>query len=122
MQWSSIEPYSQANFTKASIASMMTGVYPQVAGLWAEGVRTESVVLEESFVTLAESFKAHGYSTVAFSSQAWILPQTGFAQGFDDFFIASSIFDPYETTTVVDGALFWLTLAVASRSSCTSTS
>jgi arylsulfatase len=102
--------YSQANSTKPSIASMMTGVYPQVTGIWSTGgSAAQTAVLDDSFMTLAEALKARGYTTAAFSSQAWILPQTGFAQGFDDFFVASSIFDPFETTTVVDAALFWLT-------------
>jgi arylsulfatase A-like enzyme len=100
--------YSQANSTKPSIASMMSGVYPQVTGIINTSGEGRTAVLDESFVTLAESFKAHGYATAAFSSQAWITPQAGFAQGFDEFYIVSSIFDPYETTTLVDGALFWL--------------
>lgn len=101
--------YAQAPWTAPSVASLFTGTYQSVHQVTHRmDDSREFSVLDDRFVTLAEVFHAAGYRTGAFSSQAWILPETGFAQGFDDFVVASSIFDRYETDRVVRSAMGWI--------------
>ncbi len=80
--------YAQAPWTKPSIPSLFTALYPIQHGVY-EGETPgsagflESDVLSDELTTLAEVFRAAGYRTGAFVNNAHLLPQQGFAQGFD---------------------------------------
>ena len=71
---------SQAAYTKASVASLMTGLFVHNHGVIASGD-----ALGTDHVTLAEAMRRRGYHTVAFSSNPWITPEFHFDRGFDDF-------------------------------------
>jgi arylsulfatase A-like enzyme len=78
-----------APWTPPSIASMFTGVYPATHG-WMppnmrDKVRKMAVKLDDKLVTLAEIFKANGFSTAAVSPNPWITDEFGYQQGFDSF-------------------------------------
>ena len=68
---------SQAPFTTASTATLLTGFYPIV-----HGVGMEIDFLDESYHTLAESFLHAGYETALFSGNPNASPLVGFGQGF----------------------------------------
>ncbi len=76
-------------WTPPSMASIFTSVYPRTHGV-RRGVAKEreihgQEVLDESFLTLAESLKKAGYRTFGLSSNAHMSRETGMAQGFDHF-------------------------------------
>lgn len=84
--------FSQAPWTKPSIASLFTSLQPPVHRVYSHGgkfgargdaERTET--LSDEAVTLAEALKAGGYATAAFVANPWIRQKHGFGQGFDVF-------------------------------------
>jgi arylsulfatase A-like enzyme len=75
--------YAQSSWTKTSMASLFTGVYPYRHRVFNEEV--EGGRLPEAVETLAEILKTRGYRTIALSSNPHIQRRTGFAQGFDTF-------------------------------------
>jgi arylsulfatase A-like enzyme len=108
---------AQAPYTKASIASLMTGLYPTAhktyttAATLADtmdghvtGARATTDVLPDRLTTLAEALKARGYQTAAFTANPFLIRDFGFAQGFDTFeFVAEEGFAPADA--VFAGAL-----------------
>ncbi len=93
------EAYSQETFTKPSVASILTSLYPAVHGvrfgvLGSEGrmpsgaraaleIRVD--VLSPELTTLAEVLKRRGYSTVAVQTNMQLTAECGFAAGFDHY-------------------------------------
>jgi arylsulfatase A-like enzyme len=88
--------FTQAPWTKPSIATLFTSLYPSQHGLASHPeLRTIQEiedasqplpavdVLDESYVTLAEVLRDAGYRTAAFVSNPWMNAEFGFAQGFD---------------------------------------
>ncbi|MGD8282181.1 MAG: sulfatase [Gemmatimonadota bacterium] len=85
--------YAQANWTKPSVASLMTGLYVRHHGVvigtdWFDdrGVHTvgrDSFPLPPDLPTLAESFRKVGYRTAGFIENSHIVPEMGFGRGFD---------------------------------------
>jgi arylsulfatase A-like enzyme len=101
--------FAQAPWTAASMASLFTGTYQSVHQVRrAAQKHGELGVLDERFVTLAELFRDGGYRTAAFSAQAWVVPEIGFGQGFEEFQLVSGIGDVYETDRVVRSGMAWL--------------
>jgi arylsulfatase len=87
-----------APYTKAAIASLMSGLYPSshkavtatasfvesmTGHLAAPATRTD--VLSSKIVTLAERLRAAGYHTLGFTGNPFLIESFGFAQGFDRF-------------------------------------
>ena len=72
--------YAPSSWTRASIGSIMTGLYPDVHG--AQG---RNDALPAHLTTLAESFQQHGYETGAVVANPNIGAFYGFDQGYDDF-------------------------------------
>lgn len=85
--------YSQAPWTKPSIASLFTSLHPvrhrvrRHDGNFAGGEREDlwSDALPPEACTLAEALRTAGYDTGAFVANPWIGRRHGFAQGFDHF-------------------------------------
>jgi arylsulfatase A-like enzyme len=70
-----------SSWTGASVASIMTGLYPAVHGL----EQSESALADER-PTIAEAFRDAGYDTIAFSANpAYVTPVSGLGQGFARF-------------------------------------
>lgn len=82
-----------APWTPPSVASMFTGVYPATHGWMPPNRRDEvkqmAVKLDQNLTTLAETFKANGFSTAAVSPNPWITEEFGYQQGFDTFTFAA---------------------------------
>ncbi len=72
--------YAPSSWTRASLASMLTGLYPE-----AHGVEERESLLPEQLVSLPEYFSEHGYATAAVITNPNVGSFFGFAQGFDSF-------------------------------------
>ncbi|MFB6144416.1 MAG: sulfatase, partial [Candidatus Nanohaloarchaea archaeon] len=69
---------SQAPWTLPSHASIFTGEYP-----WEHGATQKQLYLDTEKQLLAERFRQEGYDTACYTSNTWISPYTGMAEGFD---------------------------------------
>jgi arylsulfatase A-like enzyme len=103
--------YSQAPWTKPSIATLFTGLYPSQHGVLSHpadlGHATVSDALPGELTTLAELLAAAGYETAAFVANPWLREELGFAQGFEMWDDAAAANDaPGEP--LVRAALAWL--------------
>jgi len=89
---------AQAPYTKASIASIMTGQYPSAHKTVTASVPFPETmtghpttapiltdVLPASMTTLAEALRAGGYQTLGFTANPFLIEAFGFARGFDRF-------------------------------------
>jgi len=70
---------SQSAWTLPSVATLFTGATQE-----RHGVRSVGEVLDASLPTLAESFRAAGYATVAFLQNKLVTRESGLARGFDE--------------------------------------
>jgi len=114
--------FSQAPWTKPSIASLFTSLHPEQHGVVAHGRRYGSPeelnpsasALPQRAVTLAERLRAAGYATAAFVANPWIQKQLGFAQGFD-VFDAEDVGNAVPATRLFERARAWLAQRDRSR-------
>jgi arylsulfatase A-like enzyme len=70
--------FASAPWTLPSHASLFTGTYPS-----KHGAHAGHKYLDDDLPTLAETFGASGYETIAVSNNTWISGEFGFARGFD---------------------------------------
>ena len=78
---------SQASWTRPSLPTILTGLYPTEHGLHSfdesdEG-KVKSPRLADSVTTVAEALKARGYRTALIGEQFQLSPRFGLNQGFD---------------------------------------
>jgi arylsulfatase A-like enzyme len=71
---------AQSSWTRASMASIFTGLWPL-----QHSTNRRGDVLPPEALTLAELLNAAGYETVAFAKNQNIFPTFGFSQGFEHF-------------------------------------
>jgi arylsulfatase A-like enzyme len=69
---------SQSSWTKASMASMWTGLYPTRTGV----TRYDHMIPEDAAMP-AEILRDAGFRTIGIYRNGWIAPTFGFQQGFD---------------------------------------
>jgi arylsulfatase A-like enzyme len=69
---------AQSSWTKCSMASLWTGLYPQRTGV----LRSEHAIPEEAILP-AEILREAGYRTVGIWRNGWVSPSFGFDQGFE---------------------------------------
>ena len=72
--------YSQCSWTRPAVASVFTGVYPQV-----HGTNAIEDSLPSDLPTIAELLKRAGYETAAVSTNSIAGPKWGFSRGMDRF-------------------------------------
>src|SRR5207253_3039064 len=72
--------FAQASWTRPSVATILTGLYPSSHGAVHKADR-----LPERVDTLAERLRAIGYRTVGFADNANISRAFNFQQGFDEY-------------------------------------
>ncbi len=72
--------YANAAFTRSSVATLLTGLYPD-----SHKVRVLQHELPGRLLTLPEYLNAKGYRTAIYSSSSVISPPFGLKQGVDDF-------------------------------------
>jgi arylsulfatase A-like enzyme len=73
--------YTSASFTRSSVATLFTGLYPE-----RHKVRIERHGLDSRFLTIPEFLKSKGYRTAIFTSAAAVSTRFGFSQGVDDYY------------------------------------
>ena len=73
--------YANSVFTRPSIATLFTGLYPD-----NHKVRLQFASLPPQLLTMPEYLKAKGYNTSIISSNIVTSPRCGFTQGVDDYF------------------------------------
>ncbi len=72
--------YANASFTRSSVATLFTGLYPE-----SHKVRILVNKLSERFLTLPAFLKAKGYRTSLFTTTGNVSQNVGFARGIDDY-------------------------------------
>jgi len=72
---------AQGNSTLPSVSSFLTSLHPTELG----DISGRAWALDDMRVTLAEALQAAGYRTQAFVANGHLVPNKGFAQGFDGF-------------------------------------
>jgi arylsulfatase A-like enzyme len=72
--------YAQSTWTRASVASILTGVYPDV-----HGAETRHDILSDATALLPEYLRTHGYATACIVTNPNIGSFFGFDQGYDYF-------------------------------------
>lgn len=106
---------AQSPWTQPSMASLFCSRYPGVHRVIDYKNAFEAVhrgqptvtILSNAFVTLAEKLHKSGYATAAFVANPFVIPDFGFAQGFDHF--DSSFADNTTSGEVVNqAAIDWL--------------
>lgn len=85
-----VNAWTQAPWTKPSIATLFTSLYPSRHGIVAaaDPLRSsppEESVLDARFATLAEVLRDEGFATAAFVGNPWLKRGRGFEQGFDHY-------------------------------------
>jgi arylsulfatase A-like enzyme len=70
--------HSQSSWTKTSMASLWTGLFPNRVGV----LRAQDALPEE-FRVPAQILRDAGYMTIGIWRNGWIAPNFGFGQGFD---------------------------------------
>lgn len=100
--------YTQAPWTRPSMATLFTSLYPSQHGLQVLGQEGDQhSALGPEFTTLAEVLRATGYRTAAFVANPWMDRGFGFAQGFDSYEDSFAKWDA-DGSVVVEAALSWL--------------
>ncbi len=78
---------SQASWTRPSLPTMLTGLYPSEHGLHTFGETAAGAAtsprLDDSVTTVAEALKEAGYATALIGEQFQLSPRFGLDQGFD---------------------------------------
>ena len=77
--------YAQASWTRPSLPTILTGLYPTEHGLLdlASDPGAASAALDDSVLTLAERLQQAGYGTAMVGEQHQLSPRFGLQQGFD---------------------------------------
>lgn len=75
-----VNAQAQSPWTRSSVASVMTGLTPQV-----HSANDDDQGLADEITTLAELLGGAGYRTMAVTGNSNAGPSAGFSQGFDDF-------------------------------------
>ena len=73
--------YANASFTRSSVATLFTGLYPE-----SHKVRILVNKLSERLLTVPAYLKAKGYRTSLFTTTGNVSQNVGFARGVDDYF------------------------------------
>jgi hypothetical protein len=73
--------YANASFTRSSVATLFTGLYPE-----SHKVRILMNKLSERLLTIPVYLKGKGYRTSLFTATSNVSQNTGFARGVDDYF------------------------------------
>ncbi|MCP4655824.1 MAG: sulfatase [bacterium] len=95
--------YAQSPWTKTSVATLLTGLYPYRHGVFSEG--GEESVLSQSALSLAEILRDNGYRTVGISGNPHVSRRSGLGQGFDSFSSISKWPEENNTREVAEATL-----------------
>jgi arylsulfatase len=109
---------SQAPFTKASMASLFTGLFPSshkaytISRSFSEtmkgsvaGALPQTDVLDPAVWTIASAFQGAGYQTIGLNTNPFLLEEFGFAKGFQQYEFLTNGHDLATADAVVARAL-----------------
>lgn len=85
--------YAPAPWTKPSVASLHTGLYPS-----AHTIQRPRAALPEEVVTIAEILQSEGWSTASVTSNSLLAERFGYGQGFDFYDTGDAIDHAYIST------------------------
>ncbi|MBU1877690.1 MAG: sulfatase-like hydrolase/transferase, partial [Chloroflexi bacterium] len=97
---------AQAAWTKPSVATIFTSLYPST-----HQARRPKDILPDAVLTLPEVLSAHGYRTAAFVTNTNLFPDLNFQQGYAEY----HALDPAETTWRHDGQKFYQEAALVNE-------
>lgn len=100
------QAFSVAPWTKPSIASILTGVYPA-----QHGVRHPRSNISQGVPTMAELFSRAGYKTAGVVSHVFLAPKTSYRRGFDSYEMTDftgHVHDSITASQVTTKGLQWL--------------
>lgn len=98
--WFFTNAYAQASWTKPSVVSIFSSLYPEVHniqfGLLERSAEVD--ILSDNILTMAEYFKQNGWSTLGVNTNVHIQGKFGFGQGFESYeyhaeFLSDSVTD-----------------------------
>jgi arylsulfatase A-like enzyme len=95
------QAFAQSSWTKASVASIFSGVWPR-----AHGLHNPEDAFSAALPTLPELLRTAGYDTAAIATNAYISREAGFGRGFDHFVYLPHA--PNRSTNVHRKAVEWL--------------
>jgi choline-sulfatase len=72
--------YTTAPWTKPSVTTILTGLYPS-----SHGAQSEEAKLSSKLTLLSEVLKSSGFKTGLFSANGYVSDYFGFTQGWDDY-------------------------------------
>ncbi len=95
--------YAQENWTKPSVATVLTGTYPTT-----HDTKTDGAALPKEVELISEHLQAAGFATAGFIANGYVSDKFGFAKGWDTYknYIRES--KPSEAEFVYGDALEWL--------------
>jgi arylsulfatase A-like enzyme len=93
--------FSQASWTRPSVATILSGLYPS-----SHGAVHKADILPDRVDTLAEMLQRGGYRTVAFADNANVSQAFNFQQGFDEFHYLAPDFFFHANETAAQLALY----------------
>ena len=102
--------YANASFTRSSVATLLTGLYPD-----SHKVRVLQHELPARLLTLPEYLNARGYRTAVYSSSSVVSPPFGLKQGVDDFVNVRGLKYEGSNPKLFAGFAGWLRKAAAPR-------
>jgi arylsulfatase A-like enzyme len=83
-----VNAFAQASWTRPSVATMLSGLYPS-----SHGAVHKADALPDRVETLAELLRAAGYHTVGFANNVNVTAAFNFDQGYDEYhYLAPSLF------------------------------
>jgi len=81
------QAFSQASWTRPSVPTLLTGLYPSEHGLTSFGNDRDDAIggrkLASEIITVPEALKTAGYATALIGEQYQLSPRFGLDQGFD---------------------------------------
>jgi len=93
--------FSQSTWTRPSIATILTGLYPSV-----HGAVHKMDALPDGVTTLAEALRANGYWTAGVVSNINVAPVFNFQQGFEEYTYLAPDFYFWATDSVTQLAIY----------------
>jgi arylsulfatase A-like enzyme len=93
--------YSQSSWTRPSIATILTSLYPS-----EHGAIHKMDALPDQVTTVAEALRANGYWTAGFVSNINVAPVFNFQQGFDEYTYLAPYFYFWATDSATQLAIY----------------
>lgn len=95
--------YTTAPWTKPSVATILSGLYPS-----SHGAQTEEAKISSKLLLLSEILQARGFKTGLYSANGYVSDYFGFTQGWDDYVNFPRLKERTQADNVLPRAFEWL--------------